>query len=91
MPVNPSDKNCVKDEMHRFKAGKLHSGKKGPIVEDRKQALAIALRACGKSKYAEKLQAIGYSEEASNRTAELLFAELDWDKQFEQGKPQAES
>lgn len=26
-----------------FKAGKLHSGKGGPVVKDRKQAIAIAL------------------------------------------------
>jgi hypothetical protein len=33
----------VADEMHRFKAGKLHSGKGGPVVKKRKQAIAIAL------------------------------------------------
>lgn len=34
----------VKNTMHEFKAGKLHSGsKKGPIVKSRKQAIAIAL------------------------------------------------
>ncbi len=29
--------------MREFKAGKLHSGKKGPVVKSRKQAIAIAL------------------------------------------------
>ena len=29
--------------MREFKAGKLHSGKKGPVVKNRKQAIAIAL------------------------------------------------
>ena len=34
----------VKDVMHRFKAGQLHSGsKKGPKVTSRPQAIAIAL------------------------------------------------
>jgi len=28
--------------MHEFKAGTLHSGKGGPIVKSRKQAIAIA-------------------------------------------------
>lgn len=29
--------------MHDFKAGTLHSGKGGPVVKSRKQAIAIAL------------------------------------------------
>lgn len=29
--------------MHEFKAGTLHSGKGGPVVKSRKQAVAIAL------------------------------------------------
>lgn len=96
MPVNPSSKTCVGDEMRRFKSGELHSGvgkkgKKGAVVTDKKQAVAIALRACGKSKYAEKLQSMGYSEETANKTADLLFAELDWERQFDTGKPLAES
>jgi hypothetical protein len=34
----------VKDEMHKFKHGDLHSGSsKGPIVKSRKQAIAISL------------------------------------------------
>ena len=28
--------------MHEFKTGTLHSGKKGPVVKNKKQALAIA-------------------------------------------------
>jgi hypothetical protein len=37
--------------MHEWKAGKLHSGsKKGPIVKDQKQAVAIALSEAGLSK-----------------------------------------
>jgi len=40
----------VKKVMKEFKAGKLHSGKKGPVVKSRKQAIAIALSEAGKSK-----------------------------------------
>jgi ribosomal protein L21E len=29
--------------MHEFKAGTLHSGKGGPVVKSRKQAIAIAI------------------------------------------------
>lgn len=31
--------------MHEYKTGTLHSGKKGPVVKDRKQAIAIAMSA----------------------------------------------
>ena len=40
----------VKKVMKEFKSGKLHSGKKGPVVKSRKQAIAIALSEAGKSK-----------------------------------------
>jgi hypothetical protein len=41
----------VKDELHKFKEGTLHSGsKKGPKVTDPKQAIAIALSEAGLSK-----------------------------------------
>jgi len=34
----------VQDEMHRWKAGELHSGSHtGPVVRSQKQAIAIAL------------------------------------------------
>lgn len=36
--------------MREFKSGTLHSGKKGPVVKSRKQAIAIALSEAGKSK-----------------------------------------
>lgn len=41
--------NFVKKEMHKFKEGSLHSGsKKGPVVENPKQAIAIALTSARK-------------------------------------------
>jgi hypothetical protein len=44
-------KKRMKDEMHKFKEGKLHSGSKsGPIVTNPKQAIAISLSESGQSK-----------------------------------------
>lgn len=44
-------KATVKDVMHKFKSGELHSGsKKGPVVKSKKQAVAIALSEAKKSK-----------------------------------------
>lgn len=33
----------VQKVMHEFKAGTLHSGSKGPVVKNQRQAIAIAL------------------------------------------------
>jgi hypothetical protein len=43
-------KRFIKDEMHKYKEGKLHSGsKKGPVVKNNpKQAIAIALNSARK-------------------------------------------
>ena len=44
-------KKRLKEEFHKFGEKELHSGsKKGPIVTDRKQAVAIALSEAGMSK-----------------------------------------
>jgi hypothetical protein len=44
-------KKKVKKVMHEFKEGKLHSGsKKGPVVKDKRQALAISMSEAGLSK-----------------------------------------
>ena len=44
-------KDKVQKVMHEFKAGSLHSGsKKGPVVKNRKQAIAIALSEAKMSK-----------------------------------------
>jgi hypothetical protein len=44
-------KSKVKKVMHEMKEGKLHSGsKKGPVVTNPKQGIAIALSEAGLSK-----------------------------------------
>ena len=56
MPVGPTRTKAqkakvVKTEMHKWKAGKLHSGSKtGPVVRSQKQAIAISLSESGQSK-----------------------------------------
>lgn len=40
----------VRTVMKEFKAGTLHSGKKGPVVKSQKQAVAIALSEAGVAK-----------------------------------------
>lgn len=42
--------NKVEKVMREYKEGTLHSGKKGPVVKSRKQAVAIALSEAGMSK-----------------------------------------
>lgn len=42
-PETPKAKRKVKKVMGEYKRGNLHSGKGGPIVKDRKQAIRIAL------------------------------------------------
>ena len=49
MKKSKSQKKVTK-VMREFKAGSLHSGKGGPVVKSRKQAVAIALSEAGKSK-----------------------------------------
>lgn len=40
----------VQKVMHEFKSGTLHSGKGGPVVKSKKQAVAIALSEAKKAK-----------------------------------------
>ena len=100
MPVHKG-LDCVGDEMARFHRGELHSGKGGKVVKDSRQARAIALSACGESRYSEQLQSMGFpagvAEEVVAMFAESLvkaskhsasspsFEEPDWQKQFETG------
>jgi len=73
MPVHKGP-DCVGEEMTRFKKGEMHSGKGGKVVTNPKQAQAIALSACGQSKYAESLQSMGYSEKVAEQIT-AMFAE----------------
>jgi ribosomal protein L21E len=43
-------KKKVAKVMREFKSGTLHSGKKGPVVKSRKQAIAIAMSEAGMAK-----------------------------------------
>jgi len=40
--------------MREYKSGTLHSGKGGPVVKSRKQAVAIAMSEAGMAKKAKK-------------------------------------
>lgn len=71
--------------MSRFHKGQLHSGKGGKVVTDPKQARAIALSACGESKYSETLQSMGFPAETADLVTSM-FAEIDWQNQFKTGK-----
>ena len=44
----------VRKVLKEFKEGTLHSGKKGPVVKSRKQAVAIAMSEAGMAKKAKK-------------------------------------
>jgi len=51
MKESPKAKAKIKKVMKEFESGKLHSGsKKGPLVKNPKQALAISLSEAGVSK-----------------------------------------
>ncbi len=84
MPVQKGP-GCVGREMELFQKGQLHSGKSGKVVTDPKQAKAIALSACGESKYSEQLQSMGFPASVADEVVEM-FAEMDWAKQFRTGK-----
>lgn len=44
----------VQKVMKEFKSGTLHSGKGGPVVKSKKQAVAIAMSEAGMAKKAKK-------------------------------------
>lgn len=49
-PMSKKQTAKVKKVMGEFKEGTLHSGKKGPVVKNPKQAIAIALSEAGRAK-----------------------------------------
>jgi hypothetical protein len=49
MPIN-----SIKQGFDEFKKGDLHSGKDGPVVKDKKQAIAIILTIARKNKLPKK-------------------------------------
>ena len=71
--------------MELFRKGQLHSGGNGKVVTDPKQAKAIALSACGESKYSEVLQSMGFPASIADEVV-AMFAEMDWQKSFKTGK-----
>ena len=49
--MNKAEKKAkIAKVMREFKGGSLHSGKKGPVVKGKKQAIAIALSEAKMSK-----------------------------------------
>lgn len=56
MPAKKMGKKAAKvgKVMSEYKAGTLHSGKGGPVVKSKKQAVAIAMSASGMAKKAPK-------------------------------------
>jgi hypothetical protein len=45
MPLTGTPEQKKKQVFREYKAGNLHAGKGGPIVKDKKQAIAIAMSA----------------------------------------------
>ena len=54
MADKKSGKGKVEKVMKEYKEGTLHSGKNGPVVKSKKQAVAIAMSEAGMSKDKKK-------------------------------------
>jgi hypothetical protein len=54
MATKKVSKGKVEKVMSEYKRGELNSGKKGPVVKSKKQAVAIALSEAGLSKKTKK-------------------------------------
>jgi hypothetical protein len=52
--LRQADPKKIEKVMKEFKKGDLHSGKKGPVVKNQKQAVAIALSEARKAKAKKK-------------------------------------
>lgn len=52
--MKPKSGGKVGKVMHEYKAGTLHSGKGGPVVKSRKQAIAIAMSEANMAKKPSK-------------------------------------
>ena len=61
--------------MREFKKGELHSGKKGPVVKNPKQAIAIALSEAGMSR---KKMAMGGSVNQSSESRSAYGTQVDF-------------
>ena len=72
--MTPSQKKVGK-VMREFKRGELHSGKKGPVVKNPKQAIAIALSEAGKSR---KPMATGGSVNQSSSSRSAYGTQVDF-------------
>ena len=67
--MTPQQQNKVERVMHEFKAGELHSGsKQGPVVTNRKQAIAIALAEAN----AMKMKRGGMYKDGGNVSGKVL-------------------
>ena len=72
--MTPSQKKVGK-VMREFKKGELHSGKKGPVVKNPKQAIAIALSEAGMSR---KKMATGGSVTQSSESRSAYGTQVDF-------------
>jgi Family of unknown function (DUF6496) len=52
--MNKKQQAKVGKVMHEYKTHTLHSGKGGPVVKDKKQAIAIALSEAGAKQRSKK-------------------------------------
>ena len=86
MPLPKDKEKCFQEEMKRWKLGELHSGRNGPVVKSKKQAIAIAMSSCYVEGLSERLAGIGFSSTSLHEAEELLNRSPNWDNQFRKGR-----